>query len=231
MPYIAALDPGKKRDPAALAVLEQVEGVDPLCPGRLAWMYKVAGLDQFPLGTPYSSIGQEVGVGERVKERFAKPPLAGCVVGVDATGVGGAVVDLLRSLQPACALVAVTITAGEGWRRDERGDYHVSKAQLVSNFVSLHHSGRFRASRHLALKALWDAQMIAFQEKQTPKGSKTWESETEADHDDLILAGMIAAWLGERQPPFRRSDIGTGRREASPLPRGAFLEGGLPGRW
>jgi len=238
MPYVSALDPGKKRDPAALAVLEQTQGPDPLCPGGVAWTYTLAGLEQYPLGTPYSTLGEELGVGERVRDRFAGPPLSGSVVGVDATGVGEAVVDLLRSLRPACVLVAVVITGGEGTRRDGL-TWHVAKSQLVSNFVRLHHSGRFKVPRGLALKPLWDAQLAAFQEKQRPSGSLTWEAERESDHDDLVLAGMIAAWLGERAPPFRRGDVSTGWRQVSQLPAGVFMDRpygekgnrSLPGRW
>lgn len=240
MPYVAALDPGKLRDPAALAVLEQVEGDDVLCPGRRVWHYTLAGLEAYPLGTPYTTLAGQVGVGERVKERFSKPPLSGCQVGVDATGVGGAVVDLLRSLNPACVLVAVVITGGELFRR-EGLVWHVAKSLLVSNFVSLHHSGRWKVPAGLPMKAAWDAQLAAFREKQRASGSLAFEAEKESDHDDLVLAAMIAAWLGERSPPFRRSDIGTGKRPFGvSVPRGVFLEvqgdrkgrsKGLPQRW
>jgi hypothetical protein len=230
MPYIAALDPGKTKDPAALAVLEQVEGTDPLVPGRPCWHYTLCGLESYPLGTPYTTIAGQVGVGERVKERFAGPPLQGSMVGVDATGVGSAVVDLLRSLNPSCALVAVVITGGEAFRR-EGFTWHVAKRLLVSNFVSLTHSGRFRVPDVLPMKKQWDAQLAAFREKQRPSGSLSWESEKESDHDDLVLAAMIAAWLGERSPPLRRGDIGMGRRVVSRMPAGAFLPGKMPRRW
>lgn len=229
MPYIAGLDPGKQRDPAALGVMEQVEGPEPLAPGRTCWHYTLVGLQSFPLGTPYATIGEQRGIGELVRDRFAAPPLAGCMVGVDATGVGTAVVDVLRSLGPNCNLVAVTITGGEGYRQ-EGLSWHVSKRSLVSNFVGLLHSGRFKALANLPLKRAWDAQLAAFREKQRPSGSLSWEAENERDKDDLVLAVMIAAWLGERHAPWQgRAQVG--RRETADFPRGTFLPGGLPKRW
>ena len=84
---ILGLDPGQRRDPAGLAILE-----------RLA----VVHLARLPLGTSYP----------RVVER-AEALAMGCeAVVVDATGVGRAVADMLqeRGLRPK--VVAVTLTGG-----------------------------------------------------------------------------------------------------------------------
>jgi hypothetical protein len=232
--FVGGLDPGKQQDYAALAVLEQVEGDDPLCPGRPAWTYTLAGLEQYPLGTPYATVRGEVGVGERVKARFASPPLTGSQVAVDQTGVGAAVLDLLRSLGPSCVLFGVVITGGETCRR-EGLSWHVSKGLLVSNFVSLLHSGRFKVPDTLRLKAEWDTQLAAFREKQRPSGSLIYEADRLQDHDDMVCAAMIAAFLGERQPPFRASDIGRGAQTRSrQAPLGTFLPPSMRperGRW
>lgn len=227
---VSGLDLGKKVDPAAFVSLEQTEGADTLLPSRRCWHYLVCDLRQWPLGTPYTTIGQQVGVCEDVCAMYQGAPLQGSQLAVDQTGVGGPVVDLLRAMAPPCVIVGITQTGGLASRRDGF-DWHVSKAELVSLLVSLSHSGRLTVEPDLPLAPALRKQFRNFKEKQTPKGNLTWEADLATDHDDLIMALATACWLGERSPPLRRGDIGTGKREAASWPAGTFLRGGLPKRW
>lgn len=230
MPYVSGLDPGKTIDPAALAVCEQVQVPDPLDPRRLCWAYHVVHLQQWPLGTPYVSIGTQQGLGEQVRDLFSREPLRGSQVAVDQTGVGSAVIDILRGLNPPCVLTGIVQTGGERWKQ-EGLTYHVSKASLVSLLVSVMHSGRLKIAPALALAPVLAKQLASFREKQKQSGSLSWEADKVSDHDDLVMALACTCWLGDRSPPFSRGDISTGRRVAAQMPAGVFLEQDrVPGR-
>src|SRR5262249_4373950 len=131
MSYFVGLDLGQASDYTALAVVERTEPVqDDLFP-RPA-QYAVRHLQRWPLGTPYTSIVQEVGA------RLDRPLLRGCWLVVDNTGVGRAVSDLFRQSladqsrrpRPPARLVPVTITAGFH-ARTEAGGWHVPKRDLA----------------------------------------------------------------------------------------------------
>ena len=73
-----------------LAVLERprVQPRDP--PEKRRPAYALRHLERFPLGTPYPEVV------EVVRELLKTPPLPGALVAVDQTGVGRAVVEMLR---------------------------------------------------------------------------------------------------------------------------------------
>ena len=114
---LVGLDLGQSADPTALVVLEKVvithtlhKDVDPHCKvdGEVAYSsstYNCRHLKRYPLGTPYPIMVKEVcGL-------FARPPMKGQRLVVDATGVGRPVVDMFR--QP----VALTDNDVRDWTR------------------------------------------------------------------------------------------------------------------
>jgi hypothetical protein len=145
--YVAGLDLGQARDFTALAVLERTRPDDPsppeadtfrvhqcwsgiaTIPVRPATLkrertYAVRHLERFPLGTSYPAICT------RVVELFEQPPLAGTRLVVDQTGVGRAVVDMIRRARPQATIRPITITAGHAAVPDGAG-WHVPKKELV----------------------------------------------------------------------------------------------------
>ena len=237
--FVSGLDPGKVTNPAALVVCEQIQAPDPLQPGRLAWSYFVRHLAQWPLGTPYTTVAGQVGLGEQVRDFYAGvPELRGSTCAVGQTGVGEAVIDILRGLRPPCVMVGLVETSGERWRR-EGLCFHVAKGLLVSLLVSLAHCGRLTVNPRLPLAPVFAAQMAAFREKAQARAAQVDQELLGSSHYDLISAVMMACWLGEVSPPFRRGDVSTGPRAVSQLPAGCFLDRpnaergnrGLPGRW
>src|SRR5262249_12989149 len=80
--------------------------------------------ERVPLGSPYAEVAERVVALTRSKH------LAGrCRLAVDATGVGGAVVDLLRRTDPGCTMMPATITSGE--RESYSGGYYrIPKREL-----------------------------------------------------------------------------------------------------
>ena len=86
-PVILGLDPGQRRDPAGLAVLERLD---------------VIHLARLPLGTSY----------DRVADHAADLGRACEAIVVDATGAAGRWLDMLLDRAPRSKLVAVTLTGG-----------------------------------------------------------------------------------------------------------------------
>src|SRR5262245_10585088 len=128
MEYVVGLDLGQAQDYSALCVVERSEKYPPgtLYPEvtRKVGHYGVRHLKRWQLGTSYPEIVRDV------KALLLRPPLLGCRLAVDATGVGRAVVDLLRTAELPATLVPVTITAGHATTR-EGGGYHVAKKHLA----------------------------------------------------------------------------------------------------
>jgi hypothetical protein len=204
MPFVSGLDLGQAADYTALAACEQTEGPDPLHQGGRAWYYAVRHLERYPLGTPYVGIpGQSTGVGEAVKALMQRAPLIHTPLSVDQTGVGRAVVDMLRALAIPCQLAAVTITAGEQTTRDEQGDWHVPKRELVGTLQTLLQCGRLKVAKALPLASVLESELTAFRVKQSRSGHESFEAWREKDHDDVVLAVALACWLGERTPTAR----------------------------
>src|SRR5262245_43983021 len=98
--YFIGLDLGRTQDFTALAVLERRAVASPGAKPE----YALRRLQRFPLGTAYTQIVPAVAA-LRSKEPLRQAPLL-----VDQTGVGRAVVDMLR--QTASGVIAVTITGG-----------------------------------------------------------------------------------------------------------------------
>src|SRR5438045_1798452 len=94
--YFAGVDLGQRQDPTALAVVEW---------GGHAAVLSLRHLERMPLGTPYTEVVQ------RVSRRMRSRQLAGGQrhLIVDGTGVGPAVVDLLRQEDLQSHLWPVTI--------------------------------------------------------------------------------------------------------------------------
>lgn len=233
MPFVSGLDLGQALDFSALAVCEQAEGSDPLRAGASCWHYAVRYLVRWPLGTPYVGIsGQSIGVGEQVKALYERSPLPGTLLAVDQTGVGRAVVDLLRALHIGATLIAVTITAGEkstktGW------EWHVPKRELVGTLQTMLQCGRLKIAQELPLRSVLEAELAAFRVKQKQSGHESFESLLEKDHDDLLLALAMALWLGEQFPPWSPQSLGRSKASGQDAPRGTFLPGSLahPPKW
>ena len=111
MEYYVGLDLGQAQDPTALSVVERSEQFphgslpDPSVTRKVGH-YAVRHLKRWQLGTPYPDIVRDV------TALLERPPLPGCCLAVDATGVGRAVVDLFRQARLSARLVPITITSG-----------------------------------------------------------------------------------------------------------------------
>jgi hypothetical protein len=212
--YIVGLDLGQASDFTALAILERrrpydgldspVEtfhvhrnwyGLDTVAvrsgAPKTEMTHAVRHLERFPLGTPYPTIC------ECLVELFERPPLVNATLVVDQTGVGRAVLDLISRARPRATIRPITITAGHTIVPDGAG-WHVPKKELVSTLQVLLQSRRLQVARQLPMAPLLGKELEAFRVKITASANETFESWRERDHDDLVLAVALAAWVGER---------------------------------
>lgn len=190
--FVLGLDLGKVQDPTALAILERRTRFHP---ERLRWQnhYGIRYLKRWPLGTNYSAIVSQVA--ELVKQLPAKvrPMLA-----VDETGVGKAVIEMVKAAQMKATISAILITSGSAVTFSD-GSWHVPKKELVSVLQVLLQGHRLKVA-DLPERETLVKEFTNFKVKITTAGNETFEAWRERDHDDLVLAVALACWLGERVP-------------------------------
>jgi hypothetical protein len=210
--YILGLDLGQTKDFTALAVLEchalETSAEKP--------EYALRHLRRFPLGTPYTEIVPAVAT------LVQSGPLAESPVVVDQTGVGRAVVDMLR--RAIGWVVPVTITGGHAVTMSEDRSFHVPKKDLVTCLQVVMQSRRLRIARGLHEAAILVRELQQFQVKITAAANETFGVWREGQHDDLVLAVALACWWAERNPPLGEGAFGGGGESllANP-PEGVFL--------
>jgi hypothetical protein len=198
MRYFVGLDLGQVSDFTALAVLERPVACIEDVLARRRPSYALRHLQRFPLGTPYPAVVQGV------VELLASPLLSGSTLAVDQTGVGRAVVDMLFDAlrgRVACLFYPITITAGHAVTSNESGSLHVPKKELVGTLQVLLQAHRLHVARTLPDAAVLVKELENFRVKVTAARNETFESWREGQHDDLVLAVALAAWLGEQALP------------------------------
>jgi hypothetical protein len=178
------------RDFTALALLERT---NPPVHGA-ALQYAVRHLERLPLGTPYTEACT------RVTALFATPPLANSKLIVDQTTVGKPVLDLLRQAKMRAKINSVTITAGHKASWDD-GGWLVPKKDLVGTLQILLQAQRIKVAPTLPEAQMLVQELMNFKSKVPTVASDVLGDWREGQHDDLVLAVAIAAWMGERTPP------------------------------
>jgi hypothetical protein len=197
--YVLGLDLGQARDFTALAVMERTYG--PAAEGQPVALarYGVRGLQRWPRGTSYTVIVPAV------VDLVGRAPLRNSLLAVDQTGVGSAVVDMLRQARPQAAVHPVCITAGQAVG-GQAGVWRVPKKELVSCLQVLLQTRRLQIGAG-PLQAQLADELLAFRVKVSSAGHETFEAERERDHDDLVMAVALGCWLGERVPPPYRGPL------------------------
>lgn len=216
--YLIGLDLGQAHDYSALAVLERRP---PQAGGQLRpqAVYAVRHLRRFPLGMPYPAVV------DAVVDLLAPGRLPGCgALVVDHTGVGRAVVDLLRDRAPPIALVPVTITAGRRVTVAKDGSLRVPKKELVRCVQVLLEGRQLKLPRDLVEAEALVRELASFRVRITASAHETFGVWREGEHDDLVLAVALACWQAQRhgpQGPKIQCDAGRGGAR--------HLDGSTPG--
>jgi hypothetical protein len=209
-PYIIGVDLGKANDYTAVSVLSSTGGkieypnpspnsdaifLNPsLDVGRPIISkphYQLVHLERMR-GKPYpdivSGLKQMVlSFGNNLRTR---PPLV-----VDATGVGAAVIDMLKAeeLKP----IAITITGGDKANGGPL-EYRVPKRDLASTLSVLFQGHRITIGRNLPEFMHLVDELSNFKVKISDTGHDTYSAWRESDHDDMVLSVAVAAWYAEK---------------------------------
>lgn len=195
MTYYVGVDLGQQADYTAIAIAERVglgEAFDPSgraldLPDPPPWRLHVRHLQRFR-GVPYPEVCDRL---ESLLSRLTRP----CEMAVDATGVGLAVVDLLRSR--GLVFRAVTITGGD--KETGEGRIHrVPKRDLVAGLQVLLQSGRLKIAAGLPDAETLRSELVNFRVKISASGHDSYEAWREKDHDDLVLAAALCSWVAAR---------------------------------
>lgn len=202
--FIAGLDIGKVSDPTALCIMERQMILEA---GALVPRFDTRYLERLH-GVPYPAMVR--GVRERL-DKLGTP----CVLVIDATGVGLAIVDMFRegwttsdpvtnervTLPGKPTIIALTITNAESSRSERWDDWHVPKRDLIMNFMVTLQQRRFRVAAGIKDAEVLFKEGQNFQWKVSKAGNDLYGAWREGQHDDLLLSVAIAVWWGEKWAP------------------------------
>jgi hypothetical protein len=197
--HFVGLDLGQAQDYTALAILERpvVHAQDP--PSQRRPINALRYLRRFPLGTPYPDIVREV------VKLLRSAPLVGSALVVDQTGVGRPVVNMLADAlrnQVTCSLVPITITGGHAVTAGENtSSFHVPKKALIGLLQVLVQTRRLQVARGLADAPVLARELENYRIKITTARHEIFEPWRDGQHDDLVVAVALAAWVGEKALP------------------------------
>lgn len=192
--FLVGLDLGQSQDPTALTVIERIE-IPSTALAPQFYYYDMRFLKRFPLQMSYPDVMKSV------NEIITDPRLSGEIaLLVDTTGVGAAVVDLLRLMHLPCKLIPVLVTFGTSITHDGKR-WHVPKRNLATAVRILLESERLKIRTYLKDHILLLKELRAFRIKITKAKNDTYEAWRENDHDDLVFATAMCCWFGERKRP------------------------------
>ena len=211
--YIIGVDLGQAHDRTALCVLEKHQRptgrmVTPA--RRVVWgrehtskemqyesTYQVRHLERLEVGMPYPEQVKRIQALHHAVERISPAARKDVALVVDQTGVGRAVVDMLR-LAGLTDLQAVTIHGGDQTHSDQH-EHRVPKRELVSVLQVLLQGERLKVAAALQDAQTLTREMLAFKVTISNKGHDSYGNDwRENAHDDLVLATALAVWWPER---------------------------------
>lgn len=179
MRFVVGVDLGQTADYTAITILEE----------RVENSYDVRYLERLR-NTPYPAIVRRLN--HLVKRLPERPSMA-----VDATGVGRPVIDMIRDADLPANIYAITLTGGDTVTQ-EGMERHVPKRDVASTIAVLLQTGRLRIARGLRESETLLRELLNFRVKISLSGHDSYEAWREQEHDDLVLAVGLAAWLFEK---------------------------------
>jgi hypothetical protein len=177
--HVVGVDLGQTADYTAITILEE----------REPRSYDVRYLERLR-NMPYPVIVRRLD--HLVKMLPERPSMA-----VDATGVGRPVIDMIRDAHLPATVYAITLTGGDTVVRNGM-ERHVPKRDVASTIAVLLQTRRLRISRQLKEAETLLRELLNFRVKISLAGHDSYEAWREQEHDDLVLAVGLAAWLFEK---------------------------------
>jgi hypothetical protein len=195
--YFVGLDLGQVQDYTALAVIEAADTQGAWDPVNLYFRrhreLRLRYLERMPLGRPYPEMVARTGQVMRSGELVS----ASRYLAVDGTGVGRAVVDLLRQEKLPCLLWPVVITGGHAEGYGD-GFYKVPKRDLLVGLQVMLQTGELRIAADVPEAAALGRELSAIRVEISESGREGWRS---GAHDDLVFAVALACWAAKRGRP------------------------------
>lgn len=192
--YYYSVDLGRAQDHSAVALLEQRAGFSKAL-RRVVDVYYATYIKRYDLGTPYTTVVRQVA------NQWQDPRLikAGTLL-VDMGHAGMAVIENMidEGLDP----IGIQITGGYTINQNEDGNYTVPKRELVAAGTILLESNRLYILPELEHSDLLVKEMEAFKMKMNKRGHEQYEGEGE--HDDMVMAVLMAAWFACFEEGFYR---------------------------
>lgn len=193
------VDLGKRTDHSAVALLTPVR---PGEPGR----FHIPSVTRLPLAVGEGT-GHYLGQAKRINaalERVMQVVTGPITVLVDATGVGDAVVEMVRLQLLSSSrvrLMEVTITGGQG--ATHRGNrWSVSKSSLIAQLTAALEQQEIRFGDFPHREAT-QRELLAYRVKPSSVsgGADRLEAEKDSDHDDLVIAAALAVYAVRHSQP------------------------------
>jgi hypothetical protein len=204
MSFFIGLDLGQKRDYTALGIVETTAlytGMDWRTYERQHARYvNVRHLERVRLGTTY------LAVVERMRQVVNSRELIGrCSLVMDATGLGGPVLEMLRNARLGCQIIPVTITGGDR-QTDTAGMWRVPKRDLVNRLQLMFERKELKIASRLREAETFARELMTMRLRISVAGHDSYAAEGES-HDDLVLAVALACWRAKG--PMSRPVFGT----------------------
>lgn len=221
MSLILAADLGQARDFTAIIALRRL----PPAPGLTSFSrWETVHIERVKLGTSYQAIAVHTSA-LRTMMVAVDPDVH---VAVDGTGVGKAVVEMMRGAAIP-NLTAVTITGG----RTVGGTYMnptVPKADLVAGVSVALQNRALLIPADLPHAEALTGELSTFRSATSVDGSTQYAAWRERDHDDLVLALAIGIWVGNRAAGHVTSVSSAARLnlERAGTPFATVVRGGHP---
>jgi terminase large subunit-like protein len=205
-PYVIAADLGRLHDHTAVIGLRRGDND----------VLEVVGIERLDLGMSYPAQVRHLAILTKQREFSGR-----CILAVDATGVGAAVVDLLRPAIRPTPFYGVTITGGDTATREMR-DWRVPKRDLVSAAQVGLQQRRIKLPSSSALSTVLVEELMAYQVSISSGGHDTYGNDwRQAQHDDLVLALAIGIYVADHTKPRPMRTFGhlltTTRANVKPL--------------
>jgi hypothetical protein len=220
MKLICGLDLGQAADHSALCAVERVKLDKPIF--RRKFRYVIRLLEEYDLGISYpDQVAKAVAT-------LSHPALKGARCGVDYTGVGRPVYDLLLVARPPVLLFPILTTSGHATTYDEvTREIHAPKVEQVSLLQVLLQADLLNWHPKLATAGRLKDQLNKYRVKITKAKNEVFGAG--AGNDDLVSAVMTACFLGEHFGGGDVTGIGTDKGSNQNIvassPDGVFVTG------
>jgi hypothetical protein len=199
---VVGVDVGQKHDPTAIAVAE-AETRDGAC------HFTIRHLERLALGTTYPGVAARVA---QVQAGIVARTRSAPKLYVDATGIGSALLDLLRSV--GVYATATYFTHGDRRVVDEDG-VKLGKAWLVSRLQVLLQCGQIHLPKTAEAEAL-TRELLDYEIRIDEQANDRYGAFRVGTHDDLVTALGLAVQEDAGLPWWLWS-TGDDRVEISPF--------------